>query len=374
MNTRTRANAPVAVLKFGGSTFRSPAAYGDLAAGLDARIRAEGRSLVVVVSAMQGETEGLRDRLHAVNPHPEDPTTAGLLTTADLLSAHLLATALHRTGRSATVLAGHQVGLTTNSSFLWARVTGTDPAPLLKALESHEIVVVPGGQAADAQGRPTWLGKNSSDLSALAVAAAVRSDTCEIHSDVDGIYTSDPHLVTGARLLPHVSYNMAALMSLHGARVLHRRAVQLALRHRIEIVLRYNRAPYTVGTRIGTGGDQMSAVVFNQRSAVLGYADDALADAAHHAFHLAGIGTVRQNGGPRVAVVGGYVDLEAVQRAYGVEPGRYLGVPVAEVRGSKVTAHLAESGEDALHLAQRLHDWMDFPTAARGPESRLVGV
>ncbi|MEW1691688.1 aspartate kinase [Streptomyces sp. NPDC091265] len=374
MRARTSASSRPAVLKFGGSTFRSHAAYQDLAAGLDTRIRAEGRPLVVVVSAMRGETEGLRERLHEVNPHPQDATAAGLLTTGDLVSAHLLATALHRAGRSATVLAGHQIGLTTNSSFLWARVTGTDPGPLRRALEQHEVVVVPGGQAADGQGRPTWLGKNSSDLSALAVAAAVRSDTCEIHSDVDGIYTSDPHLVTGARLLPHVSYNMAALMSLHGAKVLHRRAVQLALRHRIEIVLRYNRSPYTVGTRIGTGGDQMSAVIFNQRSSVLGYADDARADAAHHAFHQAGIETVRQTGGPWVAVVGGYVDVDTVQRAHGVEPGRYLGVPVAEVHGSKVTAHIAESGEDALHLAQRLHDRMDFPFAGHGPQSRLAGV
>ncbi|MEU1621714.1 aspartate kinase [Streptomyces sp. NPDC005722] len=363
-----------AVLKFGGSTFRTPAAYHDLAAGLDERIRREGRPLAVVVSAMQGETEGLRGRLHEVNLRPEDATAAGMLCTGDLLSAHLLASALHRAGRSATVLAGHQVGLVTNSSFLWARVVSTDPGPLRRALERHEVVVVPGGQAVDGQGRPTWLGKNSSDLSALAVARAVESHVCEIHSDVDGIYTSDPHLVTGARLLPQVSYNMAALMSLYGAKVLHRRAVQLALRHRIEIVLRYNRAPYSPGTRISAVGNQMAAVVLDRRSVVLDFPDDAHADAAHNAFHVAGIDTVRLTGEPRVAVIGGFVDLEAVQLRQGVTPGRRVGVPVAEVRGSKVTTHIAESAEDALDLAQRLHDRLDFAAPAGAPDARLVGV
>ncbi|MFK0235666.1 aspartate kinase [Streptomyces sp. 2132.2] len=353
------------VLKFGGSTFPTHGAYDELARGLDERIRSEGRPMAVVVSAMHGETEGLRGRLHEVNRQPEPATGAGLLTTADLVSAHLLATALHRRGRSATVLAGHQLGLTTNASFLWARVVDTDPAPLLKALSEHEVVVVPGGQAVDAEGRPTWLGKNSSDLSALAVARAVGSRVCEIHSDVDGIYTSDPHLIAGARMLPEVSYNMAALMSLYGAKVLHRRSVQLALRHRIEIVLRHNRAPYGTGTTISGAGTQMAAVVFNQRSLVLDYPDDAQADFAHHAFHVEGLDTVRLNRRPSVAVVGGYVDTEALQRKHGIKAGRAAGVPVAEVRGSKVTMHVAPGSEDAVRLAQRLHDGLDFPVPGR---------
>ncbi|MFJ8858995.1 aspartate kinase [Streptomyces sp. NPDC102451] len=358
-------NTPV-VLKFGGSTFRTSDAYHELAAGLDERVRREARPMVVVVSAMQGETERLRARLHEVDAQPGAATAAGLLTTADLVSAHLLATALHRSGRTATVLAGHQLGLTTNASFLWARVTRIDPRPLRRALAEYEVVVVPGGQAVDAEGRPTWLGKNSSDLSALAVARAVGSRSCEIHSDVDGIYTSDPHLITGARMLPEVSYNMAALMSLYGAKVLHRRAVQLALRHRIEILLRFNRAPYTIGTTISGAGTQAAAVVFDQRSVVLDYPDEARADAAHHAFHLEGLDVVRLNTRPSVAVVGGYVDTEAVQLRHGVVPGRVAGVPVAEMRGSKVTTHVADGSADALHLAQQLHDGLDFPVPRTG--------
>ncbi|MEU4166626.1 aspartate kinase [Streptomyces sp. NPDC026665] len=362
-----------AVLKFGGSSFRTLAAYGDLARALSDRVEREDTKLVVVVSGQPGETEQFRDRLNQVNPHPEDESVAGLLTLADTVGAQLLATALHRTGRTATVLAGHQLGLVTNSAFMWARLEHTDSEPLLTALFDNDVVVVPGGQAADTRGRPTWLGKNSSDLSAVAVAAAVGADRCEIHSDVDGIYSTDPHLVSGTRLLKEVSYNIAALMSLYGAKVLHRRAVRLAQKHRIEIVCRLNRAPFPIGSVIGTGGTSASAVVLNQRSIALSYDSDADADVAFAAFHAANIDTIRLTTGPQVAVMGGFVDLEEFQRRQGLKPGVYAGVPVTALRGSKVATHLAAGEDDALHLAQRLHDELQDPNA-RFPEPVLQGV
>lgn len=361
-----------AVLKFGGSSFRTLAAYGDLARALGDRIDADGTKLVVV-SGQPGETEQFRERLSQVNPHPEDETVAGLLTLADTVGAQLLATALHRTGRTATVLAGHQLGLVTNSAFMWARLEHTDPEPLRRALQDHDVVVVPGGQAADAQGRPTWLGKNSSDLSAVAVAAAVGAPRCEIYSDVDGIYSTDPHLVSGTRLLREVSYNVAALMSLYGAKVLHRRSVRLAQKHKIEIVCRLNRTPFTIGSVIGTAGASASAVVLNQRSVAMSYATDAEADQAFAAFHSANIDTIRLTTGPQLAVVGGFVDLDEFQRRNGLTPGTYAGVPVTALRGSKAATHLAASEDDALHLAQRLHDLLQDPLAPF-PEPHLVGT
>ncbi|MFD6619631.1 aspartate kinase, partial [Streptomyces albidoflavus] len=312
---------PPVVVKFGGSSFRTLAAYGQLAEALSRRVEQENTRLVVVVSGQPGETEQFRERLSQVNAHPEDETVAGLLTLADTVGAQLLATALHRTGRSATVLAGHQLGLTTDSAFMWARLEHTDPEPLRAALSENEVVVVPGGQAADKEGRPTWLGKNSSDLSAVAVAAAVGAPRCEVHSDVDGIYSSDPHLITGAQLLGQVSYNTAALMSLYGAKVLHRRSVRLAQRHGIEIVCRYNRDPFTIGTVIGSAGSTVAAVVLNQRSAALRYATDEFADQAYAAFHGANIDVVRLTSGPLVAVTGGFVDLPEFQRRNGITPG-----------------------------------------------------
>ncbi|MEU2717342.1 aspartate kinase [Streptomyces sp. NPDC007205] len=363
---------PPAVLKFGGSSFRTLAAYQQLAESLSRRMDEEGSRLVVVVSGQPGETEQFRERLSQVNPHPEDETVAGLLTLADTVGAQLLATALHRTGRSATVLAGHQLGLTTDSSFMWARLEHTDPEPLRTAVRDHEVVVVPGGQAADQEGRPTWLGKNSSDLSAVAVAAAVGAHSCEIHSDVDGIYSSDPHLITGARLLGEVSYNTAALMSLYGAKVLHRRAVRLAQRNRIEIVCRYNRPPFPRGSVIGTAGSSVAAVVLNQRSAALRYATEELADQAYTVFHGANIDVVRLTSGPLVAVTGGFVDLPEFQRRNGLTPGEYAGIPVTAVRGSQVATRLAADEEDALHLTQRLHDYVNRPGADLAPDAPLL--
>src|SRR5690606_21059595 len=118
----------------------------------------EERHFAVVVSAMPGETERLRERLTTVNPHPEDASIAGLLTLADTVSAHLLASALHRRGMTATVLAGHQQGRRTDATFARARLARLGPGPLRQALAAHQLVLVPGGQAADEQGRPTWLG------------------------------------------------------------------------------------------------------------------------------------------------------------------------------------------------------------------------
>lgn len=366
------AQQPPAVLKFGGSSFQTLAAYGQLAESLAERVEKENTRLVVVVSGQPGETEQFRDRLSKVNPHPEDETVAGLLTLADTVGAQLLATALHRTGRTATVLAGHQLGLTTDSAFMWARLEQTDPEPLRAALAENEVVVVPGGQAADKEGRPTWLGKNSSDLSAVAVAAAVGSSTCEIHSDVDGIYSCDPHLITGARLLDEVSYNTAALMSLYGAKVLHRRAVRLAQRHRIEIVCRYNRPPFPAGSVIGNAGSSVAAVVLNRSSAALRYDTEELADRAYTVFHGANIDVVRLTSGPLVAVTGGFVDLPEFQRRNGLVPGEYAGVPVTAVRGSHVVTQLADGEEDALHLTQRLHDHVNRPGAGADPNAPLL--
>ncbi|MFI1767656.1 aspartate kinase [Streptomyces sp. NPDC020800] len=358
--------APPAVLKFGGSSFATPAAYGELAYSLSARLDAGGRRLAVVVSAMPGETERLRERLHAVDPRPSGDRVAGLLTLADTVSAHLLAAALHRVGRTATVLAGPRTGFTTEGPFMWARLSRTDPRPLRRALDEHEVVVVPGGQAVDAEGRPTWLGKNSSDLSAVAVAVAVGAGECEIHSDVEGIHSCDPNQVTATRLLDHVSYADATAMSRHGAKVLHHRAVRLAERHGVTIVCRHNTPPFTPGTVIGPGAATADAVVLNLRSVVLAHPDHATADRAHRAFRADGVDAIRLDDTPCVAVIGGYADPEEVQRRHGVAPGRWVGVPVTEIRDGLATVHVAADEHEAVRLARELHAGLpDHPAAPR---------
>ncbi|MER7110120.1 amino acid kinase family protein [Streptomyces sp. NPDC000229] len=367
--TRRAVSAPVpayaptgpGVLKFGGSSFTSHAAYEELARALAGRLDAEARPLAVVVSAMPGETEGLRERLHAVDPHPSGDRVAGLLTLADTISAHLLTAALHRLGRRATVLAGHEAGLITDETFMWARLERIDPEPLQQAFAAYEVVVVPGGQAVDPRGRPTWLGKNSSDLSAVAVAVALGAPRCEIHSDVEGIHSSDPRRVTGTRLLGHVSYDDAAAVSLHGAKVLHRRAVRLAEEHGVTIVCRHNRPPFTPGTVIGPGGGRADAVVLNLHSLVLRYHDHEEADRAHRAFRSDGVDTIRLDDAPAVALIGGYVDHEASAHRHGIAVGRAAGIPVTEIRGGRTTVHVAADEAAAVRLAQKLHDELPVP-------------
>lgn len=371
MNQRTASQdgtPTTAVLKFGGSSFATLAAYQDIAGALAQRVATENRRLAVVVSAMPGETESLRERLTGVNPHPADASTAGLLTLADTISAHLLAAALHEAGLRATVLAGHELGFTTDSTFMWARLQTADPAPLTAALAEHDVVVIPGGQAVDGTGRPTWLGKNSSDLSALIVAATLGVSEVEIHSDVDGVYSCDPNAVTGTRLLSEISYDSAALMSLHGAKVLHRHAVRLAKQHGITIVCRLNRAPFPSGTTIGARGSAASAVVVNKKSVVLEFEDAGAADIAHSTFHAQGLDSVRLETGAHVALTNGYLDLEGFGQRHALPPYHPAGIPVAEVSGSQVITTIVADVAEAVEVAQRIHDAL----YARTPELLTV--
>ncbi|MFI5528781.1 aspartate kinase [Kitasatospora sp. NPDC051853] len=345
------------VLKFGGSSFRDLTDYGRIADYLAHRVRDLHRPLAVVVSAMPGETEGLRERLTEVHPHPAEENVAGLLTLADTVSAQLLTAALDRRGLRAAVLVGHQLGLTTEGSPMWATLTGIDPAPLREAMAGADVLVVPGGQAVDTAGRPSWLGKNSSDLTAVAVAAALGATDCEIFSDVDGVYDCDPHLVPASTLLPELSYRDAGRLSAYGAKVLHRRAVALAEEHRITLVCRGNRGPYPVGTVIAGTGAPAAVVVLNRRSGALLHptADRAAETAA--LLNGAGIEAfaAATAQGPCVVVAGGYVDLAATGTRLGLPEGRPGGVPVVTVRGDSAEVRLAADETAAVELARQLH-------------------
>ena len=161
-------------------------------------------------------------------------------------------------------------------------------------------------------------------------------------------------------------------MSRHGAKVLHRRAVRLAQRHRIEIVCRYNRPPFPTGSVIGNAGSSVAAVV-NLTSArrLCGTRRKELADRAYTVFHGANIDVVRLTSGPLVTIRG-IRDLPEFQRRNGLVPGEYAGVPATAVRGSQVVTQLAADDEDALHLSQRLHDHVNRPGADTGPNTPLL--
>ncbi|MER5761737.1 aspartate kinase [Streptomyces sp. NPDC002082] len=345
------------VLKFGGSTFRTPADFPRLAKDLAQRLRHSGRTLVVVVSAMPGETEALRGRLSEIVRHPSEGSVAGLLTLADTVAARLLAACLEDLGLTSRVLAGHQQGITTEGSPMWARIAHIAREPLRSAARSADVVIVPGGQAQDADGTPTWLGKNSSDLTAVALAVAAGAATCEIHSDVDGVYTCDPHLVPDSTLMSSLSYEHAERLSGYGAKVLHRDAVALAREHGITIHCRSNRAPYAEGTVISSTGTAPGAVVLNRNSTALRFPSTDRSEEAARLLNEAGITAfpTDTDAGPCVVVAGGYVDIDATFSRLALTPGVPVGIPVIGVGADHAVTRLAADAEASVVVARQLH-------------------
>ena len=193
----------VQVMKFGGSSFRNAHDYLTVASYLRKRSSA-GDRVVLVVSAMSGTT----GRLLALGEElacPMDPELQdGLLTTGETVSAVLAVQAARAVGLRATSLPAPQNGIRTDSDFGRARILETDPRPLRRALDRHDVVVVAGGQASEAHGRVTMMGRKSSDLTAVVLAATLGLGKCEIYSDVPGVYSFDPHREPAARLLERV--------------------------------------------------------------------------------------------------------------------------------------------------------------------------
>jgi aspartate kinase len=259
----------LSIMKFGGSSFATPVQFELVCRWIGERLRQRGpdHRVICVVSAPSGLTEQYRQMLLARNPNPADRLIDAALPLADSLGATLVAAALQAQGISASVTLGNQIGLRSDSNYTRARLQEVDLAPMRRALEAHRVVVVPGGQAsAAATGETTWMGKNSSDLSAIALAAAWGCDQIEICSDVPGVYSCDPSIVAEAELLPRLALAQVIEMSTSGAKVLHHRAVQHALQSGLRIVCRRNHGAFDVGTVIEAQGRFETVVVPDARS------------------------------------------------------------------------------------------------------------
>lgn len=344
------------VLKFGGSSFATEEHFQRVASHVRERL-AGGGKVALVVSGLPGSTEELRARCLALNPTPSGEALDGLIPLADTVGAALVRASLERYGVRATTLYGFQLGLLTDSNFSRARILEFDPSPLRAALTTHDVVVVPGGQGRNAQGQQTWLGKNSSDLSAVAVAAALGASQCEIYSDVRGVYSGDPNLLTGTRLVPDLSYEAAITLSLSGAKVIHHGAVGHARRHGVEIVCRLNQGGFQVGTRIGPGGDP-AAVVLDLRSVVLELPSRAEWERAVDGLRSLEVPYVEPPSADRrlLAVTCGFFDVARFLREHQLQARvleRYL---VTEFRpDGTVHRHLPDKAE-AQDFSQRLHE------------------
>ncbi len=222
------------VQKFGGSSMGSIERIQNVARRA-VKTASEGHQVVVVVSAMQGETDRLLKLAAGVSSRPADREIDVLLATGEQVSIALLALAIRELGFQARSFLGHQVEIRTDSMHGSARIRSIKADPVHECLQNGEIVVIAGFQGVDQHGNITTLGRGGSDLSAVAMAAALKADACEIYSDVDGIYTTDPNVYAKARKIPRIgSEEMLELASL-GAKVLQTRSVEFALKYKVTL-------------------------------------------------------------------------------------------------------------------------------------------
>ena len=225
---------PLIVQKYGGTSVGSPELIRKVAVRI-ARLRARGVDVAVVVSAMGDHTDRLVDLAREVSAHPHPRELDSLLSTGEQVSVSLLAMALHDVGVPARSLVGFQVPMRTTAVHGKARIEGIDGQRLAAIIAEGAVPVVAGFQGINSAGDITTIGRGGSDTTAVAVAVALGADECQILTDVDGVYTTDPRMVPAARRLPRLTFEEMLELAGQGARVLHLRAVEFAAKYNVKL-------------------------------------------------------------------------------------------------------------------------------------------
>jgi len=225
------------VQKFGGSSVADAERLMNVARRIVDTYR-QGNQLVVVLSAQGDTTDELIEKAMEISENPSKREMDMLLSTGEQISIALMAMAIEKLGYQAVSLTGQQVGIYTNSFHTHARIENIDGKRVKDELEAGKIVLVAGFQGVNEHGDITTLGRGGSDTTAVALAAALKADSCEIYTDVDGIYTADPRIVPDARKLKDISYDEMLELASLGARVLHNRSVELAKKYNVNMVVR----------------------------------------------------------------------------------------------------------------------------------------
>jgi len=238
------------VQKYGGTSMGSIERIRNVAKRV-AKTYDEGNDLVVVVSAMSGETNKLVALANEICEFPSEREYDVMVATGEQVSMSLLAMALQSMGYKAKSYCGFQLPIITDSAFSKARIEEIDDKRVREDLKNGVIVVVAGFQGIDRQGNLTTLGRGGSDTSAVAVAAAMKADVCEIYTDVDGIYTTDPRIVPEASKLEKISYEEMLEMASLGSKVLQIRSVEFAKKYDVVVHVRssFNDNPGTLVTK-----------------------------------------------------------------------------------------------------------------------------
>ena len=222
------------VQKFGGSSVRDAERIRNVA-GIIAETYLQGNDVIVVLSAQGDTTDDLIAKAKEVNLHPSKREMDMLLSTGEQISVALCAMALEAMVLPCVSLTAWQVGIQTTKVHSDARIKKIDTERIKSELDQHRIVLVTGFQGVDRLGDVTTLGRGGSDTSAVALAAAFRADLCQIYTDVDGVYTTDPRIVPNARKLDEITYDEMLGLASQGAGVLHNRSVELAKKFRVDL-------------------------------------------------------------------------------------------------------------------------------------------
>ncbi len=222
------------VQKYGGTSVGSTERIKQVALRL-AEYKAQGHELVVVVSAMSGETNRLISLAKEIQPDPNPRELDVVLSTGEQVTIGLLAMALHELGIKAKSYTGSQVKITTDGAHTKARILKIDEEPVRSDLAAGYVVIVAGFQGVDERGDITTLGRGGSDTTAVALAAALKADECQIYTDVDGIYTTDPRVVPEARKLDTITFEEMLEMASLGSKVLQIRSVEFAGKYKVKL-------------------------------------------------------------------------------------------------------------------------------------------
>jgi aspartate kinase len=215
------------VQKYGGTSVGNPERIKNVARRV-AEYRQRGDQVVVVVSAMSGVTDGLIKLAKEIMPLPSEREMDMLLATGEQTTIALTAMALHALDMPAASLTGAQAGITTDGVHTKAKILNITPKAVHKLLDAGNVVIVAGFQGQTPEGQITTLGRGGSDLTAIALAAALKADLCQIYTDVDGVYTTDPRLVPAAKKLAEISYDEMLELAGLGAKVMQGRSVEFA--------------------------------------------------------------------------------------------------------------------------------------------------
>lgn len=257
------------VQKYGGSSLATAEKIKRVAEKVVAEKR-KGNKIIVVVSAMGKTTDNLINLANEITPEPPEKEMDMLLSTGEMVSVALLCISIEKYGEPAEGFPGYFAGIKTDSFHTKAHIQMIEPERILKELEKGSIIVIAGFQGLSPENSITTLGRGGSDLTAIAIAAAVKADRCEIYTDVDGVFTTDPHIVPEAKLIPEISYDEMLEMASTGAKVMLSRAVEFAKRYNV---------PFSVKSTFGKGegtmvkelslkeGADVSAVALDEKQA-----------------------------------------------------------------------------------------------------------